>query len=76
MSPRVRICDRSDMTEPRTNTRLAAGRVYADVRIHAFSDAPAMALFCAGVLMLGTGGWSERDAAADSCAMCEELLRR
>lgn len=64
------------MTEPRTHSRLEAGRVYADVRIHAFSDSPAMAICGAGVLMLATGGWSDLEPAADTCAMCEELLRR
>lgn len=64
------------MTEPRTDARLAAGRVFADVRVHAFSDSPAMALCGGGVLMLATGGWSDLDAEADRCAMCEELLRR
>ena len=64
------------MTEPRTDARLAAGRVYADVRVHAFSDAPAMALCGSGVLMLGTGAWADVGATDDTCAMCEELLRR
>ena len=64
------------MQEQRTDARLAAGRVFADVRLHAFTDAPAMALCGAGVLMLGTGAWSELDEDADTCQMCEELLRR
>ena len=60
----------------RTAPRLVAGRVFADVRLHAFTDAPAMALCGAGVLMLGTGRWVDLDEGADTCQMCEELLRR
>lgn len=57
--------------------RLAAGRVFGDLRVHAFSDAPAIALCDAGVLMARTGGhFDPDDADSDVCRMCVDILRR
>lgn len=60
-----------------TTQRLAAGRVFADLRVHAFTDAPAIALCDAGVLMARTAGLFEPDDLdSDVCRMCVDILRR
>ena len=76
MVPTAPRCHGLGMDQQPPDARLAAGRVFGDVRVHVFTDAPAMALCGAGVLMLSLGSWAELDDDADVCAMCTDLLRR
>ena len=65
------------MATNHTTQRLAAGRVFGDLRLHAFTDAPAIALCDAGVLMVrAAGGFDPDDPDSDICRMCVDILRR